>query len=111
MTGRPAKPPGPEPASIAWTRADTAAAGGDGGRWAARVADGERERDARRRRRLLWAGILAVAGLALLAVGLTVANGAVAWLEAAVAIVLLVASFAVQRLARKETLYRRDGST
>lgn len=77
-----------------------------GGR-ATRVAASERERG-QRRRRLLWAGILAVAGLALLAVGLTVANGAVAWLEAAVAIVLLVASYAVQRLARRETLYRHD---
>ncbi|MFI1197199.1 hypothetical protein ACH4T9_28620 [Micromonospora sp. NPDC020750] len=72
------------------------------------MADGERERGARRRRRLLWAGILAVAGLALLAIGLTVADGAVAWLEAVVAIVLLVASYAVQRLARRETLYRHD---
>ncbi|WP_229401541.1 hypothetical protein [Micromonospora okii] len=66
------------------------------------------ERAARRRRGLLWAGILAVAGLALLVVGLTIANGAVAWLEVVLAIALLVASYAVQRLARRETLYRRD---
>ncbi|MGC4807872.1 DUF3040 domain-containing protein [Micromonospora sp. DT233] len=67
----------------------------------------ERRRE-RRRRWLLWAGILAIAGLVLLVVGLTVADGAVAWLEAIVAIVLLLASYAVQRLARKETLYRHD---
>jgi hypothetical protein len=73
------------------------------------MAGGGREHGARRRRGLLWAGILAVAGLVLLAVGLTVANGALAWLEAAVALVLLVASYAVQRLARREALYRHDG--
>ena len=71
------------------------------------MAASERERG-QRRRRLLWAGILAIAGLVLLAVGLTIADGAVAWLEAIVALVLLVASYAVQRLARRETLYRHD---
>ena len=59
-----------------------------------------------RRRRLLGAGILALVGLALLALGLTVANGPLAGVEVVVAIVLLVASYAVQWLARRETLYR-----
>ncbi|SCF22955.1 hypothetical protein GA0074695_4562 [Micromonospora viridifaciens] len=61
-----------------------------------------------RRRWLLWAGLLAVIGLALLLVGLIVASGTLAWVEVAVAIVLLVASYALQRLARRETLYRQD---
>jgi hypothetical protein len=58
---------------------------------------------------LLWAGVLAVVGLALLLLGLIVANGTLAWVEVALAIVLLVASYALQRVARRETLYRRDG--
>ncbi|MFC0007513.1 hypothetical protein [Micromonospora siamensis] len=69
------------------------------------------QRDGRggvRRRRLLIAGILAVAGLALLALGLTVARGTVAGVEVALAVILLVASYALQRLARRQTLYRRD---
>ncbi|MCW3816113.1 hypothetical protein ONA91_16850 [Micromonospora sp. DR5-3] len=69
----------------------------------------ESGRTAVRRRRLLWAGVLAVVGLALLLVGLIVANGTLAWVEVALAIVLLVASYALQRLARRETLYRHDG--
>jgi membrane protein implicated in regulation of membrane protease activity len=68
----------------------------------------QRDGGARRRRGLLWAGILAVVGLALLIIGLTIANGAVAWLEVVLAIALLVASYAVQRLARRETVYRHD---
>ncbi|WP_320068683.1 hypothetical protein [Micromonospora sp. RTGN7] len=72
------------------------------------MAAEEEKKNGARRSRLLWAGILAVAGLVLLAVGLTVADGAVAWLEAIVAIVLLVVSYALQRLARRETVYRHD---
>ncbi|MBO4210094.1 hypothetical protein [Micromonospora echinofusca] len=60
------------------------------------------------RRRLLWSGLLAVIGLALLAVGLTIADGTAAWIEVTIAIVLLVASYALQYLARRETVYRRD---
>ncbi|SCG34974.1 hypothetical protein [Micromonospora coxensis] len=63
------------------------------------------DRAAARQRRLLWAGILAVAGLVLLLLGLTVADGALAWLEVVVAIALLVTSYAVQRVARREALY------
>ncbi|SCL33051.1 hypothetical protein GA0070624_4636 [Micromonospora rhizosphaerae] len=69
----------------------------------------ERDRAAARRSRLLWAGILAVIGLVLLLLGLTVANGAVAGIEVALAIVLLLTSFAMQRVARRETLYREEG--
>ncbi|MFE9206426.1 hypothetical protein [Micromonospora sp. NPDC007230] len=69
----------------------------------------ETGREAVRRRRLLWAGVLAVVGLALLLVGLIVASGTLAWVEVVLAIVLLVASYALQRVARRETLYRRDG--
>ncbi|MFU8871503.1 hypothetical protein [Micromonospora sp. SL4-19] len=72
-------------------------------------SDRGRERAATRRRRLLWAGILAVVGLALLLLGLIVARGTLAWVEVAVAIVLLIASYALQRMARRETLYRHDG--
>ncbi|WP_327028291.1 hypothetical protein OG989_22110 [Micromonospora sp. NBC_01740] len=70
------------------------------------MAATDRERAATRRRRLLWAGILAVAGLVLLAVGVTVADGTAAWLEVSVAIVLLLASYGLQYVARRETLYR-----
>ncbi|MEU5942853.1 hypothetical protein ABZ807_27645 [Micromonospora sp. NPDC047548] len=66
------------------------------------------ERGVVRRRRLLGAGILAVIGLALLALGLTVATGVLAGIEVVLAIVLLVASYALQYLARRETLYRHD---
>ncbi|MCI4066966.1 hypothetical protein MRQ36_32145 [Micromonospora sp. R77] len=68
------------------------------------TADGG-DRTAARRRRLLWAGILAVVGLVLLLVGLTVADGALAGIEVVLAILLLVASYAVQHLARRESLY------
>ncbi|OKI60503.1 hypothetical protein [Micromonospora sp. CB01531] len=70
----------------------------------------ETGRGAVRRRRLLWAGILAVVGLALLLVGLIVASGTLARVEVVLAVLLLVASYALQRMARRETLYRRDGS-
>ncbi|TDB71953.1 hypothetical protein [Micromonospora sp. KC723] len=63
------------------------------------------DRAAARRRRLLGAGILALVGLALLALGLTVADGPLAGLEVALAIALLVTSYVVQRMARRETLY------
>ncbi|MFG2052626.1 hypothetical protein ACGFI9_01225 [Micromonospora sp. NPDC048930] len=66
-------------------------------------------RAAVRTRRRLWAGLLAVVGLALLLIGLTVANGTVAWVEVVLALVLLVASYTLQRMARRETLYRDDG--
>jgi hypothetical protein len=73
------------------------------------VADSDRDRAAARRRRLWWAGLLAVVGLALLLVGLTVARGTLALIEVVLAFVLLVASYALQRVARRETMYRDDG--
>ncbi|MFE9690286.1 DUF3040 domain-containing protein [Micromonospora sp. NPDC005806] len=73
------------------------------------MADSAPDRASARRRRLLWAGFLAVAGLALLLLGLTVANGALAWVEVVLAFILLVASYALQRVARRETLYRHGG--
>ncbi|MGW5669501.1 hypothetical protein [Micromonospora sp. NPDC003776] len=72
------------------------------------VAENGRARAAVRRRRLLWAGVLAVVGLALLLVGLIVARGTLAWIEVALALILLVASYIVQRMARRE-IYRHDG--
>ncbi|WP_446214306.1 hypothetical protein [Micromonospora sp. IBSANI012] len=66
------------------------------------------ERAVGRRRRLLVAGILAVLGLALLGLGLTVADGVLAGVEVVLAIVLLLASYALQYVARRETLYRHD---
>ncbi|WP_231925063.1 MULTISPECIES: hypothetical protein [Micromonospora] len=66
------------------------------------------ERAAARRRRMLAAGILAVLGLALLGLGLTVADGVLAGVEVVLAIVLLLASYALQYVARRETLYRHD---
>ncbi|MEU4716237.1 hypothetical protein AB0F73_21660 [Micromonospora purpureochromogenes] len=66
------------------------------------------ERAAVRRRRMLAAGILAVLGLALLGLGLTVADGVLAGVEVALAIVLLLASYALQYVARRATLYRHD---
>ncbi|MER6592925.1 hypothetical protein ABT214_13955 [Micromonospora purpureochromogenes] len=67
-----------------------------------------RERAAGRRRRMFAAGILAVLGLALLALGLTVADGVLAGVEVVLAIVLLLASYALQYVARRATLYRHD---
>ncbi|RLP85389.1 MULTISPECIES: hypothetical protein [unclassified Micromonospora] len=72
------------------------------------MAANEADRAATRRRRQLWAGVLALAGLVLLIIGLTVADGVAAWVEVLVAILLLVASYAVQYLARRETVYRHD---
>ncbi|MFC8618089.1 hypothetical protein ACFT9M_16965 [Micromonospora purpureochromogenes] len=66
------------------------------------------ERAVGRRRRMLGAGILAVLGLALLGLGLTVADGVLAGVEVVLAIVLLLASYALQYVARRETLYRHD---
>ncbi|WP_238449393.1 hypothetical protein [Micromonospora sp. 4G55] len=66
------------------------------------------ERAVSRRRRMLGAGILAVIGLALLGLGLTVADGVLAGVEVVLAIVLLLASYALQYVARRETLYRHD---
>ncbi|TDC39029.1 hypothetical protein [Micromonospora sp. KC213] len=63
------------------------------------------QRATARRRRLLGAGILALVGLVLLVLGLTIADGPVAGLEVALAIVLLVTSYLVQRVARRDTLY------
>lgn len=67
-----------------------------------------RDRAAARRRRLLLSGILAVVGLALLVLGLTVANGTTAGIEVALSILLLLASYAVQYVARRETLYHDE---
>ncbi|MFG1780252.1 hypothetical protein ACGFIR_13975 [Micromonospora sp. NPDC049051] len=72
------------------------------------MAATDRERAATRRRRLLWSGVAAVAGLVLLVVGLTIADGTAAWLEVAVAIALLLTSYGLQYVARRETLYRDD---
>ena len=72
------------------------------------MAGNEANRAATRRRRQLWAGVLALAGLALLIIGLTVADGVAAWVEVLVAILLLVTSYVVQHLARRETVYRHD---
>lgn len=66
------------------------------------------ERTAARRRRMFAAAILAVIGLALLALGLTVADGVLAGVEVVLAILLLLASYALQYAARREALYRRD---
>ncbi|MGC4892943.1 hypothetical protein [Micromonospora sp. DT31] len=66
------------------------------------------DRSARRRNRLLLAGLLAVAGLILLLLGLTVASGTVAGVEVVLALLLLVASYAIQRVARRETVYRNE---
>lgn len=65
-------------------------------------------RAATRRRRQLWAGVLALVGLVLLVIGLTVADGVAAWVEVVAAILLLVTSYLVQHLARRDTVYRRD---
>ncbi|MEV0002680.1 hypothetical protein AB0H28_10380 [Micromonospora sp. NPDC050980] len=73
------------------------------------MSAGGEDRSARRRRRLLAAGLLAVVGLILLLLGLTVADGAVAGVEVVLALLLLVASYAVQRVARRETVFRDDG--
>ncbi|MBM0235211.1 hypothetical protein JNW91_27515 [Micromonospora sp. STR1_7] len=65
-------------------------------------------RTATRRRRQLWAGVLALVGLVLLVVGLTAADGVAAWVEVLVAILLLVVSYVVQHLARRDAVYRHD---
>ncbi|MEV4498530.1 hypothetical protein AB0J84_22880 [Micromonospora arborensis] len=72
------------------------------------MAPNEANRVATRRRRQLWAGVLALVGLVLLIIGVTVADGVAAWVEVVVAILLLVTSYVVQHLARRETVYRRD---
>ncbi|PYC63340.1 hypothetical protein C7C45_32055 [Micromonospora arborensis] len=72
------------------------------------MAANEANRVATRRRRQLWAGVLALVGLVLLIIGVTVADGVAAWVEVVVAILLLVTSYVVQHLARRETVYRRD---
>ncbi|AXO34368.1 hypothetical protein [Micromonospora sp. B006] len=66
------------------------------------------QRSARRRNRLLLAGLLAVVGIILLLLGLTVATGTVAGVEVVLALLLLVSSYAIQRLARRETVYRDE---
>ncbi|TYC02979.1 hypothetical protein FXF53_09280 [Micromonospora sp. WP24] len=65
-------------------------------------------RHAVRRRRQLWSGVLALIGLVLLIVGLTIADGVAAWVEVIVAVVLLVVAYLVQAVARRDTVYRRD---
>ncbi|MGW0213937.1 hypothetical protein ACWDXH_06070 [Micromonospora chokoriensis] len=72
------------------------------------MAANETNRATTRRRRQLWAGVLALVGLVLLILGLTVADGVAAWVEVLVAILLLVTSYVVQHLARRETVYRHD---
>jgi hypothetical protein len=62
-------------------------------------------RAVQRRRRLIAAGVAAVVGLVLLLLGLTVATGTVAGIEVALAVVLLVASYVLQHLARRSSLY------
>ena len=61
-----------------------------------------------RRRRNLWAGVLALVGLILLVVGLTATDGVAAWVEVVVAAVLLLTSYLVQAAARRQTAYRRE---
>ncbi|WP_433287950.1 hypothetical protein [Micromonospora sp. CA-244673] len=61
-----------------------------------------------RRKRLLLAGLLAVVGLILLLLGLTVANGAVAGVEVVLALLLLIGSYAIQYAARRDTVYRDE---
>ncbi|MFE9959670.1 hypothetical protein [Micromonospora sp. NPDC005299] len=70
------------------------------------MGDGGQERSTARRKRLLLAGLLAVVGLILLLLGLTVANGAVAGVEVVLALLLLIGSYAIQYVARRDTLYR-----
>ncbi|MEU5566239.1 hypothetical protein [Micromonospora musae] len=65
-------------------------------------------RHAVRRRRQLWSGVLALIGLVLLVLGLTIADGVAAWVEVIVAVVLLVVAYLVQAVARRDTVYRRD---
>ncbi|MDG4781361.1 hypothetical protein O7614_17055 [Micromonospora sp. WMMD961] len=72
------------------------------------MAANETNRATTRRRRQLWAGVLALVGLVLLILGLTVADGVAAWVEVLVAVLLLVTSYVVQHLARRETVYRHD---
>ncbi|MFG2049741.1 hypothetical protein ACGFIW_20220 [Micromonospora sp. NPDC048935] len=72
------------------------------------MATNEANRTATRRRRQLWAGVLALVGLVLLIIGVTVADGVAAWVEVLVAILLLVTSYIVQHLARRATVYRHD---
>ncbi|MET8912215.1 hypothetical protein [Micromonospora sp. NPDC004551] len=67
-----------------------------------------RGRSTARRNRLLLAGLLAVVGLILLLLGLTVANGAVAGVEVVLALLLLIGSYAIQYAARRDTLYRDE---
>ncbi|MFF0154972.1 hypothetical protein [Micromonospora sp. NPDC005203] len=72
------------------------------------MAPNEGDRAATRRRRQLWAGVLALVGLVLLIIGVTAADGVAAWVEVLVAILLLVTSYVVQHLARRATVYRHD---
>ncbi|WFE54214.1 MULTISPECIES: hypothetical protein [unclassified Micromonospora] len=72
------------------------------------MAANDTNRATTRRRRQLWAGVLALVGLVLLILGLTVADGVAAWIEVLVAVLLLVTSYVVQHLARRETVYRHD---
>ncbi|MEU8331725.1 hypothetical protein [Micromonospora sp. NPDC048839] len=72
------------------------------------MAPKEQDREATRRRRQLWAGVLALVGLVLLIIGVTVADGVAAWVEVLVAILLLVTSYVVQHVARRATVYRHD---
>lgn len=51
------------------------------------------------------AGISAVAGLVLLLLGLTISDGVVAGVEVVLAVLLLVVSYALQRAARRQSVY------
>ncbi|WP_433320412.1 hypothetical protein ACQP0U_16205 [Micromonospora sp. CA-269861] len=72
------------------------------------MAANQSSRAVARRRRQLWAGVIALVGLVLLIIGVTVADGLAAWIEVVVAILLLVTSYIVQHLARRETVYQHD---
>lgn len=72
------------------------------------VAGNQTSQAATRRRRQLWAGVLALVGLVLLIIGVTVADGIAAWVEVVVAILLLVTSYVVQHLARRDIVYQPD---
>lgn len=74
----------------------------------AAVGAGGQGRSTVRRKRLLLAGLLAVVGLILLLLGLTVANGAVAGVEVVLALLLLIGSYAIQHVARRDTVYRDE---
>jgi hypothetical protein len=58
-----------------------------------------------KRRRSLFAGILVVLALVLILLAVTVTSGALDGFEIAVALILLVVSYLLQRDVRKQTTY------